>query len=529
MEFSRNQASEAEDALFAEFVKEHMDGQAYLEAYPDVRSAGTDPVEHWLEHGMAEGRFLYPGATVVFGDIAARFDKTYWKSFAWRGNPVAVRIDRPIKPSLIDQIKAQARHDPAVLAAGAWAVDRLCQRVSPDLLGNSGVDVRSIFAAIAERPDVVVLMPSIRAGEAEKFAADLVHGLGSLSHSKILVIVTEDTAKSAISWESQAMLAPLRSVRVVFWRDICGRCQTSPQFLVRLLNALRPYRIVVINSRIGLEIIARFGRGLSQIARLCCVYFSLGPQGLGAPYSARFPHRTLSFALALTDNSATAATLRRQWGELPGPGIAVLPPQLQPAEAPVFLTRLEARRVRTESATRPLRWVWVSRVEPLASTAILSVLARMRPTDQFDLFGVVDGPLSEMGLALPNIEHRGILEDVSSADFTEYDGFLFASLLEGMPNIVLEMSQHAIPMVLADVEGLRDSFDDISVHFVNLGHGLDMDATATAFAGALDRVAQLDPAETLAMAEAARAQALARHAPGVYLKNVADIFEVRSK
>lgn len=527
MEVSRDQAGEAEDALFAEFVKEHMDGQAYLEAYPDVRLAGADPVDHWLEHGIAEGRFLYPGATVVFGDIAADLDKTYWKSFAWRGDPVAVRIDRPIKPSLIDQIKAQARHDPAVLAAGALTIGKLRQMDGPDLLGRGGVDVRSIFASIAERPDVVVLMPSIRAGDAGKFAADLVHGLGSSGQSNILVIVTEDAATSAISWESQAMSAP--SVRLVFWRDICGLCHTNPQVLARLLNTLRPSKIIVLNSRIGLETVARFGRGLSQIAKLCCTYFSLGLQGLGAPYSARFPHRTLSFALALTDNSATAATLRRQWGGLPGPGIAVLPPRLQPAEAPVFLTRLEARRVRTENATRSLRWVWVSRVEPLASTAILSALARMRPTDQFDFFGVVDGSLSKMGLALPNIEHRGILEDVSSADFTEYDGFLFASVLEGMPNIVLDMSQHAIPMVLADVEGLRDTFDDISVHFVNPGHGLDMDATATAFVTALERVAQLDSAKTLAMAEAARAQALARHAPGVYLKNVANIFEVRSK
>lgn len=523
MEFFRNQISEAEDALFAEFVKEHMDAHAYLEANPDVSSAGVDPVKHWLEHGMAEGRFHYLDATVVFGDSADRLEKTHWKHFTWRGNPVAVRINKPIKPSLIDQIKAQARHDPAVLAAGGWAIGKLRQRIAPDLLGRSGVDVRSIFAAITERPDVVVLMPRLCVGDAGKYAADLIHGLGSLSHLNILVIVTEDTAESAISWESQAQLTPLRAVRVVFWRDICGPEHRNPQVLARLLNALRPSRIVVVNSRIGLEIIATFGRGLTRFAKLYCAYSSLGPQGLGAPYSARFPQRTLPFAIGLTDNSATAATLRRQWGRLPGPGIAVLPPRLQSAEASVFSARLEARRVRTENATRPLRWIWVSRVEPLKSTAILFALARMRPTDQFDLFGSVDSDLSEMELTLPNLTHRGILEDVSAADFTEYDGFLFTSLLEGVPNIVLEMSQHATPMVLTDVGGLRDTFDDTSVHFV--GHGQDLYSTAEAFSSALDRVARLTPSKTLTMAEAARAQAQGRHAPDVYLKNVADIFE----
>jgi glycosyltransferase involved in cell wall biosynthesis len=147
----------------------------------------------------------------------------------------------------------------------------------------------------------------------------------------------------------------------------------------------------------------------------------------------------------------------------------------------------------------------------------------MRPTDQFDLFGPVDGDLSEMELALPNITHRGILGDVSAADFTGYDGFLFTSLFEGMPNIVLAMSQHAIPMVLADVGGLRDTFDDTSVHFV--GHGQDPYSTAEAFLSTLDRVAKLTPSKTLTMAEAARAQAQGRHGPDIYLKNVADIFE----
>jgi len=525
MELSRNQTSGAEDALFAEFVKEHMDGQAYLEANPDVRAAEVDPAKHWLDHGMAEGRFHYLDATVFFGDIADRLDKTHWKYFSWRGNTVAVRINNPIKPSVIDQIKAQARHDPAVLAAGALAIGNLRQMDGPDLLGRSGLDVRSIFAAIHERPDVVVLMPRLCAGEAEKYVADIVHGLGSQNHLNILVIVTEDTAMTAIRWESQATLSPLRTVRVVFWRDICGLDHTNPKFLARLLNALRPSKIVVINSRIGLEIIARFGRGLSQFAKLYCAYFTLGLEGRGSLFGTSFPHRTLPFAMGLTDNSDMAASLRRKWGGLPGPGIAVLPPRLQPAEAPAFFARLEARRMRTEYTTRSLRWVWISRVEPFKGAAILTELARMRPTDQFDLFGTADCDLSEMELALPNIAHRGILEDVSSADFTGYDGFLFTSLFESMPNIVLEMSQHAIPMVLADLGGLRDTFDDASVHFVK--HGQDTHATAKAFASALDGVEQLTPSETLTMTEAARAQALARHAPAVYLKNIAGIFDLK--
>ncbi|MGA9164508.1 MAG: hypothetical protein WBZ31_08600 [Thiobacillus sp.] len=513
-----------EDALFAEFVNAHLDRQAYLEAYPDVRSAGIDPVKHWLDAGMAEGRFLYPGATVVYGDIAGRLGNTNWKRFIWRGIPVAVRTITPLKPSLIAQIKAQARHDPTVLAAGALAIDRLRQVDGQDLLGRGGVDVRNIFAAIPERPDAVVLMPLLRVGDAEQFAANLVGALSALKYNNILVIVTDDTAKTAIGWKSLAILSPLQAAHVMFWRDVCGFNCKDPQYLARLLNSLRPSRVIVLNSRIGNDMTARSGRGLSQFAKLYSIYFSLGVRELCAPAGARWPYRTLPFSLALTDNAEMAVTLRRQWGELQGPGISVLPPRLQPAEDRIFSARLMARQTRVENAARSLRWVWVSRVEPSKGTTILAELASMRPADHFDLFGSVEGDLNEVGLTRPNITHRGCLTDISSADFTDYDGFLFTNIFEGMPNIVLEMSQHAIPMVLADAGGVRDTFDDRSVHFV--AHGHDTHSAAQAFAHALDGVAALTPSATLVLVEAARVAALARHAPEVYLKNVADIFEV---
>jgi hypothetical protein len=51
-------------------------------------------------------------------------------------------------------------------------------------------------------------------------------------------------------------------------------------------------------------------------------------------------------------------------------------------------------------------------------------------------------------------------------------------------------------------------------------------AIAKTFACALDNVAALTPTATLAMVKAARKQALVRHAPDIYLKNVAEIFEI---
>jgi hypothetical protein len=516
---------QVENARFAQFVETHMDREAYLDAYPDIRAAGMDPVKHWLEYGMAEGRFLYPSAAVVLGDIADRFDDAYWERFTWRGRPVAVRKKVPIKPSLIAQIKAQAHHEPAVLAAGDLAIVSLRQLVGPDLLGRSGIDVRSIFAATPEQPDVVVLIPLLRMGDAEKFAADLIGGLGALGHANILVIVTKDTAKAATGWESLPQLAPFRKVRVVFWRDICGLHYQDPHHFARWLRVLRPSRILVINSHLGLEMVGKYGRGLSHIARIYCVYFGFGLHGAASHYAARFPYRTLPFSVVLTDDETMAATLRRQWGALPGPGIAVLPPRLDPADELVFAMRLKARRTRTENASRSLNWVCFSRGDTFDDAAtVLTELARMRPRDQFDFFELVKGGLKRMRFDLPNIKGRGVLADVSSADLSGYDGFLVIGLFEGMPGLALQLSQHATPMVLPDVGGLRDTFDATAVFFVRFDQGPL--SVVKDFASALDSVASLTSSETVVMAEATSVQVLARHAPDVYLKHLANIFEI---
>jgi hypothetical protein len=79
-------------------------------------------------------------------------------------------------------------------------------------------------------------------------------------------------------------------------------------------------------------------------------------------------------------------------------------------------------------------------------------------------------------------------------------------------------------MVLADVGGLRDTFDDTAAKFVQ--HRPDAGETAAAFARALEEVADFGPEQALAMASAARMQVIARHAPAVHGRRVAEIFDL---
>ncbi len=434
-----------------------------------------------------------------------------------------VLFDR-ISPGIITQIMAQSRHDMAVLAPGALALPNLRRINAPDLLQRDGIDVPMAFAHVRSQPGAVFIIPFLVMGGAEKYAADLVDVLRMKSVGPVLVIVTDQTEEEAFGWQKFEILSPLQQSNIIFWRDICSSFKwEDPSALSRFINALQPRLVVIVNSHLGLETVAKFGRGLSQFARLYCAFFSMGINGLGGPHGAYFPRRIMPFALALTDNQPMEETLRRLHGEIPGPGIATLPPRIRIISDELSASRLSARQERTLKG-RERRWLWVSRIEPFKGTALLADLAKFRPADQFEVFGAVDGELVPTELILKNINVRPALQDVIMADFTQFDGFIFTSLFEGMPNTVLEMSQHLIPMVLADVGGLRRTFDDDAALFVP--HGADTKESAAAFSLALDRIIGMDSVAIVRMVAAAQRQMLAKHSSAAHANTAATIFGI---
>ena len=367
----------------------------------------------------------------------------------------------PAPRAILDQITAQAAHDPAVLAPGPRAVQLLTQVEATDLFARSDVDAKKLFQAAKARPDTILVLPWLALGGADNYAADVIDALAAAGAGRSLTVLTQQTSVEAAGWERVPRLAPFCAEDLLFWRDFCG--PSGAQNVIafgRFLHALRPRRIIVINSLIGLEAISMFGAGLSQECKLYCFYFSLAPMISVEVYGARFPRRTHPHALSLTDNEPMAATLRRLHGSQPGPGVAVLPPRLPQVPNDVFVSRVAARKTRRVGSAP--RWVWFSRVEFAKGTEILSALAELKRGHQFDLYGPLSGDLKTFGLDRPNIRHRGLLPDVMAADFGAYDGFVFTSLFEGMPHVALEMCQHAIPMIAADVGGLGDTFGEFS-------------------------------------------------------------------
>ncbi len=423
------------------------------------------------------------------------------------------------------QILEQGYHDPSILAAGAPAIPFLHQVKASDLLGRVGVNVSALFGAAPERVDFALIAPDLIASGAAGYIARVV--AAERAHS-VLIVVTDQTESDAGERCSNKILEAFEEARVLYWRDwVSSSDEYGSRQLALFLHALDPAVILVNGSEIGLEMISRFGRPLSQFHRLFCAYFGASRERGGPLWSIRYPRRTANFAVSLTDNEGTAALLRERYGSLSGPGVVVLPAPVEPVDKKVFEARLQARRARTSSRQGPNRWLWVSPIEPSRGAAILSALAQLRPNDCFDLFGPI-GPhtLESLELDQPNIVHRGVLSDARTADFSAYDAFVSTSQREETQSVVPEISQHAIPMVLAEVERAPSEFDSSAAFLVSTAGPISQ--AAAAFDATCDRVLTLTANEIAALAIEASKQALACHAPEVFAKNVTQRFGIDS-
>jgi glycosyltransferase involved in cell wall biosynthesis len=520
-----------EEQEFVAFVEQHFDPAKYLEINTDVAEAGLDPLQHWLNHGLRECRRIAPNIEVLSGEYADSFYCRNWSHYRWRGQAVAVRTSKPVPAGIMAQILNQARHDPAVLAPGLPTIANLRQFAGTDLQIRDGVDAQGLLAAIPQRPEALIITSFIRLGAAEKYVASLIVALKSSGYRSIQVVVTDQASSDNPDWGKFAILEPFQSASILYWRDVCldpshdlfsrGICRDPSREapLALLVNGLRPPTTIVVNSRAGFDMVARFGRGLSQFSRLFCGYVGPADHDTGATQGTRSPRGTLPFATAFTDDENLADALYDRYGDLLGHEIAWIPPAVATVDQITFDRRLLARRQRIASGAHSSRWVWIGRVEPSEGIKILCQLARLRSSDSFDVFGPLRGTLDALGLVQPNIRHRGVLADVAEADFSGYDGFLFT----GGPNVVVEMSQHAVPLVLTRAEGILKTFDEQAVFLVDCG---TESTTVQGFSLALDQVKQLNPQRAETMAINARHQAQ-RHSPVVFAQTIRAIFGQR--
>ena len=200
----------------------------------------------------------------------------------------------------------------------------------------------------------------------------------------------------------------------------------------------------------------KYGDALSTIARLLYYRFS-NPVDLHEgrmlenPFATEFLQRAAPYLTALIcDNQAIIDKDRRTLDATAG-GYSLLPALLGDFEAPVRpVPPLQAGAERPPSK----RLLWASRISREKRISLLGPLARAL---QSDLPGVViecrgAGDESALGSERPdNLLFAGGFDHPLELQLENYDGFIYTSLYDGMPNIVVEALSQGATVVASNV------------------------------------------------------------------------------
>lgn len=221
-----------------------------------------------------------------------------------------------------------------------------------------------------------------------------------------------------------------------------------------LIVQLRPKAVHIVNSRYGYEW-AGYHKALVKgnfrlDASLFCYDVLRGTNCRGRiDYADPFCDSIDDVVSNIfTDNSVNKQRIVKDFG--------FDPTKIHVLHQPVEVTSDNRFDVRRKNKV-----LWASRLCAQKNPSILDEIARKMPEVQFDIYGRAErGYEPDKIFTASNIKYRGGFNDINKLPIEDYDAFVYTSLIDGMPNIVLEIAACGLPIVTSNAGGVKDFIDD---------------------------------------------------------------------
>lgn len=357
---------------------------------------------------------------------------------------------------------------------------------------------------ITSRPQIVFLVPHMMRGGAD---------LGVLHHVRlclelgwrVTVVLTRDVESP---WVHRLPVG----ARVVEYGQMARHASEEDRRLVllRLLLQSPATTIHLINSQIGWQIFAEFGKALISSGKQ--LYASLycddyDRNGIRCGYATDYlPTTWPSLHGIITDNERFKMDIRQRDG--------VPSERLHSLYFP-YVGKI-ADRYRGGK-----RILWAGRLAAQKRPQLLQAIAAANPDIYFDVFGEIDPGADTESVrrlqVLPNVRLAGSFDDFSHiAGAGDYAAFLYTSAYDGLPNVLLEAAAAGLPIVAPDVGGVSELISG------RCGYLLPELADADAFAQTLREVLDNLP-EAVSKALNAQAVVRERHSWSAFKENLLSI------
>lgn len=359
---------------------------------------------------------------------------------------------REVPPEVMDEWIKMARIEVQIFPTQE-IVDRLLT-YETETVDATALIYQQLCRQVRAQPDYIFMVPWIMTGGADKVLLNYLKALGEIHPEWQIAVITTREAKN--EWEHKlpenAYLVDFGNATAPLWlgdREI---------ILTTLLTQLRCPRIHIINSIEAIDWInmhQELAKNQFEIsASLFCYGILAGTDGKGIwdfadPYITRIYPAIKKF---YTDNSAVVEYLVKKEGfdrekftvhHQPATENSLLPPRQQEAEP------------------KKLKILWAGRISVQKNPKLLVRIAeKLDPTKvQIDAYGKIDA-LEQDGFEFPKdtsvLKYYGPFQGFQSLHPEQYDVLLHTSMIDGMPNVILEAAASGLVTIASNVGGIGD-------------------------------------------------------------------------
>lgn len=316
-------------------------------------------------------------------------------------------------------------------------------------------------------PRIWMALPFLATGGAEWAALNLCRAVRELRPEQSVVLLVTD--KNLVS---ERVELPPGVLLVVFddYLDKPQRYERKQALLRGLIMAGQPDVFHNINSEVAWHLILAEGEQLKRYTRLYASIFAFqfSPDGkTKIGYAAYFMKKGMPHLAGLfSDNQRFVTEAAREF-ELSSAEIARLAVLYQPcrmlaAEGPATgAQRLQDRRQQLHTPVdgegRRPQFLWAGRLDDEKRVDLFVEIVQRCSFADFRVYGQVVLNDNSVLPSLPNLSYEGAFTSpMEWLDRYDFDGFVFTSKWEGMPNILLEAGALGIPVIAPTVGGVGE-------------------------------------------------------------------------
>ena len=304
-----------------------------------------------------------------------------------------------------------------------------------------------------QKPDIVFVAPWISAGGADKVLINYLKAIQELWPDKKACVITTKLAKN--EWKDKL---PNNTTFIDFGNIAAGLDSIPKEMLfTRLLIQLACKDIHIINSEYAFKWVDEHKELVKHNFNLCISLFCYdiipGTNNQGV-FDYADPYTLNIYDLVdkiYTDNTITIQRLNEKYGFEKNKMVAIFQP------SGYTITSHETK----EKAG--FKVLWASRICPQKNPELLpkiaDILAEKDNDIAIDVYGRFDEDYNyteKLFSGHKNLTYRGSFNGLGSIELSNYDCILYTSLIDGLPNIILEAAACGLPIIASNDGGVSD-------------------------------------------------------------------------